>query len=171
MHLEIEMFHRLFSVDTMKLTFFYFPSLYFTLLVFLPYFFVLEIGGTRFIGVLTGILLFGSDLSFIMGLFGNVPGDYPWINIYNPAIWSILTLNGILPALIVMFLFILFLLQFDVSGKRAFLIILCMLGYSAYGFKSSMGFHLMAALFLAGLASVYSLRMKRRVSCCVALQY
>ncbi|MDH4231497.1 MAG: hypothetical protein OEW04_05640 [Nitrospirota bacterium] len=162
MHLEIEMFHRLFSVDTVKLTFFYFPSLYFTLLVFLPYFFVLEIGATRLIGVLTGMFLFGSDLSFIMGLFGKLPPDYSWVGMYSAGIMSIMTLNGILPALIVMFLFILFLFRFDDSGKGVFLIILCILGYSAYGFKSSMGFHLAGALFLSGLATVGIAKDKKK---------
>lgn len=162
MHMEIEMFHRIFSIDTLKLAFFYFPLLYFTLFIMLPYFCILEIGGTRLIGVSISVLLFGSDLSFIMGIFGKVPWDYPWITIYNPAIWSILTLNGILPALIVMSLFIIILHYYDKSRKLNFLLLLSVLAYSAYGFKSSMGLHLMGSLFVAGIAAVIITRDSRK---------
>ena len=73
MHLQIEMFNRLFHIDTLKLTFFYFPLLYFFLLVFVPYMYVRNYLGYRFLGIMTGLLIFGADLSFIPGLLGMIP--------------------------------------------------------------------------------------------------
>ena len=154
MHLEIEMFNRLFSIDTLKLTFFYFPLFYFCLLVFVPFIFIRKYLGTRFVGVLTGILMFGSDLSFIPGLLGMFPTDIPWNILFNSTVWPLLTLNGNLPALFVMFLCILYLTKFYENGNLLYLIVFVFLGFSAYGFKSSMGPHIMGASFLTGIASM-----------------
>ncbi len=154
MHLEIEMFNRLFSIDTLKLTFFYFPILYFYLLVIVPYIFIRKYFGMRFIGVLCGVLMFGSDLSFIPGLLGMFPPDIPWNILFNSTLWPLLTLNGYLPALFVMFLCILYLAKFYENGNLLNLIVFIFLGFSAYGFKSSMGPHIMGASFLTGIASM-----------------
>lgn len=162
MHLEIEMFNRFFSIDTLKLTFFYFPLLYFCLLVFMPYIFIRKYRGTRFLGVLTGILMFGSDLSFIPGLLGIVPHDYPWTLFFTTTIWSLLTLNGYLPALFVMFLCIIYLKNFYEDGNLLYLLVFALLGFSAYGFKSSMGPHIMGASFLTGIISVGLMQDKRK---------
>ncbi len=151
MHLEIEMFSRLFRIDTIRLAYFYFPLLYFCLLVYLPYLFVRRYLGSRLVGVVTGLLIFGSDLSFIPGVLGMLPQDGPWNNLFNSTIWPLLTLNGFLPAVIVMFLCILHLKEYFVEGKTEDLFIFAVLGFAGYGFKSSMGPHIMAAAFLTGL--------------------
>lgn len=163
MHLEIEMFNRIFSIDTLKLTFFYFPFLYFCLLVFVPYIFIRKYFKSRFIGVLTGILMFGSDLSFIPGLLGIVPQDYPWTLIFNTTtIWGLFTLNGYLPALFVMFLSVFYLKKFYEDGRLRYLLVFALLGFSAYGFKSSMGPHIMGAAFLTGIASVVFMKDRKK---------
>lgn len=77
MHLQIEMFYRLFGLDTVKLTFFYFTFLYFCLLVCIPYAYIYKNLNLRTLGVVTGILMFGSGLSFIPGLLGMAPPHYP----------------------------------------------------------------------------------------------
>ncbi len=155
MHLEIEMFNRVFSLDTLKLAFFYFPLLYFCLLVFIPYVFIREhLAGSRLIALLTGILLFGSDLSFIPGMLGMLPKDYPWTIVFNTTIWSLFTLNGYLPSLFVLFLSLVYLKEYHEKGSLRSLFIFALLGYAAYGFKSSMGPHIMGAALLAGIASV-----------------
>jgi hypothetical protein len=162
MHYEIEMFNRLFSIDTIKLTFFYFPLLYFSLLVFVPYIFVRKYWGMRFFGILTGILMFGSDLSFIPGLLGMFPQGYAWTIFSTTTIWSLFTLNGNLPALFVMFLSILYLKNYYEAGRLLYLVIFAVLGFSAYGFKSSMGPHIMAASFLTGIASMIFTKDKKK---------
>ncbi len=152
MHLEIEMFYRFFSIDTLKLTYFYFPLLYFALLVFIPYSFVKRHLKSRLFGVLTCLLFFGSDLSFIPELFGNSSGK-PWI--FSTTIWSLMTLNGYLPSLFIMFLFIFYMKEYYENGRASYLIILPLLGYAAYGFKSSMGPHLIGIALLTGIVSIF----------------
>jgi hypothetical protein len=153
MHLEMEMFNRLFSLDTIKLTFFYFPFLYFCLLVFMPFLFIRNSVGVRLLAVVTGILMFGSDLSFIPGVLGMSPPQYPWNDLFRNTIWSLLTLNSNLPAVIVLFLCILYLKKFYEDGTVSYLLVFSLLGFSAYTFKSSTGPHIMGAAFLTGIAS------------------
>ncbi len=169
MHLEIEMFNRVFSLDTLKLAFFYFPLLYFCLLVFIPYVFIREhLAGSRLIALLTGILLFGSDLSFIPGMLGMLPKDYPWTIVFNTTIWSLFTLNGYLPSLFVLFLSLVYLKEYHEKGSLRSLFIFALLGYAAYGFKSSMGPHIMGAALLAGIASTVILRdVNRSIPLCL----
>ena len=152
MHLEIEMFYRFFSIDTLKLTYFYFPLLYFALLVFIPYSFVRRHLKSRLFGVLTCLLLFGSDLSFIPELAGISSGK-PWI--FSTTIWSLMTLNGYLPSLFIMFLFIFYVKEYYENGRASYLIILPLLGYAAYGFKGSMGPHLIGIALLTGIVSLF----------------
>ena len=167
MHLEIEMFYRLFSIDTIKLTFFYFPLLYFCLLVCIPYIFVRKYCGLRSLGVLTGILMFGSDLSFIPGLLstallGASLQDYPWTLYTQTTIWSLFTLNGYLPALFVMFMCVFYLKKYYEDGGLLHLLIFAVLGYSSYGFKSSMGPHIMGVAFLTGIASIVLMKDRKK---------
>lgn len=162
MHYEIEMFNRLFSINTLKLTFFYFPFLYFSLLVFVPYMYVRKSWNIGIIGIAIGILMFGSDLSFIPGFLGIFPRDFPWIFSFTPTIWSIFLLNGNLPALFVLFLCILYLKKYYDDGKLLHLITFGLLGFSAYGFKSSMGPHIIGASFLTGIVLVFFKQDKRK---------
>lgn len=155
MHLEIEMFNRLFSTDTLKLTFFYFPLLYFVLLVYVPYIFFHKYLKMRFLGVFAGVLIVvGSDLSFIPGLIGNFPSDMPWVVISAPVLWPLFSLNGFLPSMFIMFLCLLYLKRFYDDGNVLNLLVFGILGFSAYGFKSSVGFHIMSAAFITGIASI-----------------
>lgn len=162
MHLEIEMFNRFLSIDTLKLTFFYFPLLYFYLLVFIPYIFIRKNRGTRFLGALTGILMFGSNLSFIPALLCKAPYNFPWAHLFTTTIWPLLTLNGTLPALFIMFLCIIYLKKFYEDGNLLYLLVFAILGFSSYGFKSSMGPHIMGVAFLTGIVSVGLMQDKRK---------
>lgn len=161
MHLEIEMLNRFLSLDTIKLTFFYFPLMYFCLLVYLPYIFIRKGRGSRILGVLTGILIFGSDLSFVPGMFGLYPHDYawarfmdfPWALFFRPVVWPIFCLNGLLPSLFVFFLCVLYLKKYYENGGILYLIVFAFLGFAAFGFKSSMGLHIAGSSFLAGIVS------------------
>jgi hypothetical protein len=167
MHLEIEMFNRFFSIDTLKLTFFYFPLLYFYLLVFIPYIFIRKNWNMWFLAVITGILMFGSGFSFVPGLLSIFPQYYPWTTFFTPTIWAVFTLNGNLPALFVMFLCILYLKKYYEDDNLSYLFMFALLGFSAYSFKSSMGPHIMAAVFITGIASLVIVRdMKRCLLLC-----
>jgi hypothetical protein len=154
MHLQIEMFYRLFGFDTLKLTFFYFPLLYFSLIVTLPYLYVCKYMNSRVLGVVAGIIIFGSGLSFIPGLLDMAPPNYPWAALFRSTIWSLFTLNSFIPAILVMFLCVVYLKSFYEKGNISCLFVVALLGFSAYSFKSSMGPHVMAAVFITGFASL-----------------
>jgi hypothetical protein len=149
MHLEIEMFHRLFGIDTITLSFFYFPLLYFFLLVTLPYLVVRAFLGNNLIAFVTSCLMFGSDLSFIPGMMGVNPGR-PWTVLFQTTIWSLFTLNGNLPALSVFFLGLLHFKKYFDSGSYRELTLFSVLGIAMLGFKSSMGLHVAAASLMSG---------------------
>ncbi len=162
MHLEIEMFNRLFSIDTIKLTFFYFPFLYFSLLVFMPYMFIRVYWDRKFIGVLTGLLMFGSGLSFIPGLLGGYPVNYPWTSIFTTTIWSFFTLNGLLPATFILFLSVFYLKKYYEAGRLSHLVIFGILCFTVFGFKSSMGLHIIGIAFLTGIVSAFFMKDSNR---------
>jgi hypothetical protein len=154
MHLEIEMLNRFFAIDTIELTFFYFPLLYFYLLVCVPYMFVLKKWNARFLGILTGILMFGSGLSFIPGMLGMSPLAYPWTQFFRTTIWTLFCMNGHLPALFILFLSVFYLKKYYEEGTLSYLVVFALLGFSAHGFKTSMGLHIMVTAFLTGIASM-----------------
>lgn len=161
MHLEIEMFNRFFTIDTIKLTYFYFPLLYFCLLVFMPYIFIHKYFGDRFVGFIASLLIFGSDFSFIPGLLGIIPTSKSWIELSSPVLWPLFTLNSFLPSLFIMFLCVLYLKEYSCNGNLLYLLMFCLLGFSAYGFKSSMGPHIMgSALFLGIIMMIFTKHTK-----------
>ena len=165
MHLEIEMFHRFLSIDTVKLVFFYFPLLYFSLLVSMPYLFVRACSGPSSLGVLAGILMFGADLSFVPGLLGIVPPDYPWAHLlpypwtlfFRTTLWSVFCLNGFLPAMFTMTLSLVHLKRYFDRGETMQAVVFGVLGVAAFGFKSTMGPHIILSSIAAGVGwAVYA---------------
>ncbi|NJD55531.1 MAG: hypothetical protein FIA94_03890 [Nitrospirae bacterium] len=159
MHLQIEMFHRLFGLDTLRLSYFHFPLLYFFLLVAISFSFVRNITKSTSLAYLIAVLIFGSDLSFVPGMLGAFAGR-PWTVIFQTTIWSLLTLNGQLPALVVLVLMMMHLQRYGDHGSSRDLALFAILGYAALGFKSSMGLHAAAAALLTGL--LLSLRTETR---------
>ncbi|MFZ2199011.1 MAG: hypothetical protein WAV13_14830, partial [Thermodesulfovibrionales bacterium] len=131
------------------------------------YMIVRKYAGSRSLGVLTGLLMFGSDLSFIPGLLGLLPKGFTWNVLFNSTTWPLLTLNGYLPALTVMFLCILYLKKFYENGRLSNIIVFGVLGFSAYGFKSSMGPHIMAVAFATGLISMFTGNRRKGALLCI----
>jgi hypothetical protein len=117
------------------------------------------------------VLIFGSDLSFIPGVLNMVSGSNPWTITFYTTIWSLFTLNGYLPAVIVLFLCIRYLKQFYERGDVSLLVVFGFLVFSSYGFKSSMGLHIIAAAILTGVASMMLTGDKRKggLVCAVSL--
>jgi len=152
MHLQIELVQRLFSVNSLYLIYFYAPFLYFVLLASLPFFFVRQIRGSHLLGIVAGALIFGAGFSFVPGMMGGADPAYPWTLFFgpNPTIWSLLTLNGYIPALIALFLCIWFLNDFYRKGGNRTLILITLLVYGAFGFKSSMGLQIAGICLLTG---------------------
>jgi hypothetical protein len=77
MHLAIELINRFLFIDSLPLTYFYFPFLFFALLAFLPFVYFNEFWGYKFLGAFCGLLMFGSDLSFLPGIFSGTTAGSP----------------------------------------------------------------------------------------------
>lgn len=151
MHLAIEMLNRFFSIRTLSLTYFYFPFLCFVLLAFLPYVFFSKFWRLNYLGAFCGLLMFGSDLSFVPALLKSTSTATPWTLFFPTTIWSLFTLNGILPALATFLLCVFFLQYYFEHNQKSTLVLLALLGYGAFGFKSSMGLQIMIVVFGVGL--------------------
>jgi hypothetical protein len=91
-----------------------------------------------------------------------VPHDFPWTFIFNTTIWSLFTMNGYLPALFVVFLSFIYLKEFDLSGKLSSILIFGLLIFAAYGFKSTMGYHVIVATFVMGTVSLVFFEEKKK---------
>jgi hypothetical protein len=151
MHLQMELIHRFFGIDTLKLVFFGFPFLCFTLLFAVPYVFVRQSGGSPITATTAGLLVFCADLSFIPGLLAAGGDGQAWVLFFDPAIWSFFTLNGLLPASVTFFLFIYCLRDcFDHMRHRA-LVLLVLLAFAAFGYKSTMGLQTAGIMLLLGV--------------------
>ena len=136
MHLQAELLVRLFGLEPLHLVSFYMPLLYFTLLVMLPYVFVRESGGTPLTGIVCAVLVFGTDFSFIPAILLDVRPGFAWTAFFQSTIWSLFTLNGILPGFIALFLCIICLRDYFRGGGRAKLALFALLAYGAFGLKS-----------------------------------
>ncbi len=115
--------------------------------------------------------MFGSGLSFIPGLLNEFSTNYPWTYYFRTTIWSLFTLNGVLPAYFIMFLCVFYLKKYYEDGRLLHLIVFGILGFSAFGFKSSMGLHIMGAAVLTGTASEIFMKNnnKGRMVCTVSV--
>ena len=154
MHLQIEMFNRFFNIETLVLTFYFFPLLYISLLVFVPYMFVRKYLGSSFIGVITGLLMFGSGLAYLTSVAGLSPPGYLWSVIFHNSVFNFLVLNGYTPSVYVFVLCVFYLKEFYKGGRTLPLVIFSLLAYSSYGFKSTMGLQVISIALLTGIVSL-----------------
>jgi len=152
MHLEIELVNRLFGVDTENLIYYYFPTIYFLFISLFAYILFVEFFGSPIAGLLCGVAVYASDFSYIPGLMelgvARQP-EYPWIY-YYPTIWSLFTLNGILPAIFVLFLALIYLRRYFDQQRWQDVIVFFSLVFASTGFKTSLGLHLLGVSFLTG---------------------
>jgi hypothetical protein len=150
MHLQIEAVNRLTGIATDRLVFWYFPLLYFLLLFLLPVTFVRNHTGATVPAIVAGMLVFCTGFSFLPGLAGMAESTFAWVEFFYSDMWSLFTLNGLIPALIALFIF---LLLFSVQPKArcsGYWWILGLMMIGAYGFKSSMGTQMAATCLAIG---------------------
>lgn len=171
MHLQIEMFNRFLDINPLILTFYFFPLIYLSLLVFVPYMFIKKYLDSRFLGMMTGILMFGSGLSYMTSVMGLAPPGYLWSVIFHGSVFNFLVLNGFTPSVYVFFMCIFYMKEFYKSGKTVPLVIFSLLVYSSYGFKSTMGVQAVSVALLTGMISIILSedKMRGRRLCCVSL--
>lgn len=150
MHLQIEGMYRLTGISTDRLVFWYFPALYFLLLFLLPVAFVRKHGGGIVPAAVAGMLVFGTGFSFLPGLFSEVSSSFVWLLFFHPDIYSLFTLNGVIPALIALFVFLLIFPFDDMAESRKYWIVFVLIMVGAYGFKSSMGTQLAGVCIAVG---------------------
>lgn len=154
MHLQIEGVNRLTGISTDRLIFWYFPSLYFLLLFLLPVAFVRRHGGPIVPAVVAGMLVFGTGFSYLPGIIGAADSSSVWLLFFHPDIWGLFTLNGVIPALIALFVFLLIFPFDDMTDRRGFWWVLVLTMYGAYGLKSSMGTQLAGVCLAVGVIGI-----------------
>ena len=152
MHLHIELIHRLFGISTVKLIYYYFAFYYFLLLATLSYSFVRSIGGSWRSAILGGLLIFGSDFSFVTGIADSTTD--PWVLFYLPGVFTLFTYNGIIPGTVSFLTSILLFNHFVNKQLFSTAGVLLLVVVSAYIFKFSMGLHLTVAYTCVGFLMV-----------------
>jgi hypothetical protein len=150
-HLQMEGIHRLTGIETDRLVFWYFPFLYFLLLFLLPYGFVKNHGGSQAAAIVAGILIFGSGLSFLPGVVGMADPTFAWVQFFYPTIFSVLTLNGLLPALVGLFVVLIALPAISEKQPVGFWLVLGLVIFGSYGLKSSMGVQIAGVLLAVSI--------------------
>lgn len=100
--------------------------------------------------LLTGLLLFGEDLSWIPGLATGAAGSWPVEFFGTPTVVSLYLLNPILPALAAFFGFLLAAHRFVAGQGRSYALLAAGLLALAGSYKVFLAVHAAAALLLAG---------------------
>ncbi len=140
MHLMAVIISEYGFIDIITTTFIYLPYVLLFLLFSTAAVFLRETGiKSALLCVSFGLFLFAADFSFVPGLMMDAFAGKPWTLIFKTTIWSLFTLNGIIPSLIVFFIFLIILNQYLRKENYALLILIVFLVYSAYRMKSSMG--------------------------------
>jgi hypothetical protein len=151
MHLQMEALHRLTGIDTSRLVFWYFPFLYFLLIFLLPFGFVRNQGGDRFPAIAAGVVVFGAGFSFLPGILGMADPSFAWIQFFHPAVFGMYTLNGLLPALIALFIVLIAISMVSRKQPLGFWLVLGLVIYGSYELKSSMGLQISGVLLAVGV--------------------
>jgi len=127
-------------IDTIKTTFIYLPYLLFFLLFAIAALFLKTMKHTGVvICIAFGLFLFASDLGFIPGVLMDSLNGKPWTLVFKSTIWGLFTLNGIIPAVIMLFTFLVILKKYLKEKNYTLLILLAIIVYASFRMKSSMG--------------------------------
>jgi hypothetical protein len=156
MHAGIELIHRVAGLDTVKLTYIYFPLAYLFLISATVYTFFQKTYQAGSVALIIGLMMFGSNLSFIPGVFEWGYSNYPWVFFLPDTIWSLFTLNGYTPSILVLLLSLMFLWDYFDQKRTASLGLSLLCGVVATCYKTSMGLHILGTFVLLGLVLLIS---------------
>lgn len=161
MHLFAEMFSRFCGVEPPVMTYYFLPFTCFLLIVFVPAVFFLRLHpGQTLLALLCGLLIFGADLSFLPALWKDWPEGFVWTRSFKTTIWSLFTLNGLMPAVPLFFGAALAYQASIKQNRPRYLVLFTLLAYSAYRMKSSMGLQVAACAAIAALFTAWHQRCR-----------
>lgn len=150
MHLLASVFCLFMKTDPLLMTYYFLPLMLFVAVVASSALFFYHVHQNVFYALFLGLLIFGSDLSFIPGLAKDIH-DRTWSEIFCSSVWSLFTLNGIIASLSYFFCSSLFFQRFYKSGKIVELIMFSIFCTAAYLSKSSTGLHILSAAIIGAL--------------------
>ncbi|MGA8889957.1 MAG: hypothetical protein WB493_00215 [Anaeromyxobacteraceae bacterium] len=149
-HLLGEMLSRFAGIDTLLATYFFLPALFLALLLAAAGVFFFDLVPHVGLAAAFALMMLGADFSFVPGIVLGFPADVPWTLFFRTTIWSLFTLNGLLPAVPMMFgAFLLF--RRYARGQPSSLALLVLLSLGAFQVKSSMGLQLLACGLVVSL--------------------
>ena len=150
-HLLAEMFSRYAGIDTPIMTFYFLPLLFYLMIAAVPAVFFYHLHANINFSLLFGLLIFGTDFSFIPAIWSNWPAQYPWTLTFKSTIWSLCNIGGSLPAIPIFFGAALAFQRFFSEHKIQYLIIFSLLAIAAFRVKGSLGPHILAAAIPAAI--------------------
>jgi hypothetical protein len=164
MHSSIELVHRFFSIDTVLLTYFFIPFLYFFLITATAYSFFRQRCENWEVGLLVALCVFGTNLAFVPGVLEWGYSSYPWEFLLPGTIWSLFTLNGYTPSILVLFMAFVFLWDYFETRSRQPIALFTLLTFVALYYKSSMGFHMLGSTCLLGVLLLSHKKLRQQGS-------
>ncbi len=148
MHLLAEMLCRYTGINSLLMTYYFLPLLYFILLISVSAIFFYQITRNILFSILFGFTLFAEDLSFIANILEFTE------NSANPSVfrtltWSIFTLNGILPGIPFLFGAIIMFDRFFRNNKWQNLLLFTLFVVVSFSIKGSIGPHIIGASIIS----------------------
>lgn len=139
MHLQMEVLNRLLAVPTAPLIYLYWPFVYLGCLAVLPYALYRTLGASAVLASALALLIFGSDLSFLLNLWFELDDRMPW-NLYLFApVSSLFSTNGALPAAVALVVAIALVRETTREPRVGHYVLLALVVLAALNYKSSMG--------------------------------
>jgi len=149
MHLQGVLFTRFLGIDALIVAYYFLPLLFMFMLVAVPAVFFYDLHGNLNFSLFFGLLIFSADLSFIPALWKEWPSTYPWTLTFCTSIWGLFTLNGIMPAIPLLFGALTAFQRYFTSRRISDLILFSVFAFGASRIKSSMGPQIVATAFPA----------------------
>lgn len=156
MHLFAELLGRYSNISSLLITYYFLPFFYTFLIVSVAAIFFYKHKNNIAYSILFGFTIYAADISFLGNLFSSAHTS-PYIEAgvaLKAPMWSLFTLNGIMPAIPLLFGAIIMLDYFFKSGKLKYTLLACLYIIASFRVKSSVGPHIIGAL-MATLVILY----------------
>lgn len=138
LHLFAEMLCRYTGISSLLMTYYFLPLFYFTLVISVAAAFFYQLTRNVFFSILFGLSLFAEDFSFIVHFLGlSVNPAEPVV--FKTLTWSLFTLNGIIPAIPLLFASLIMLDRFFKENQWRYLCLFSLFVMASFSVKSSMG--------------------------------
>jgi len=148
MHLFAELLGRFTNISSLLITYYFLPLFYTILIVSVAAVFFYKQKASVAYSILFGFTIYAADISFLANFFITPPlSPYTEAGIALKApMWSLFTLNGIMPAVPLLFGAIIMLDHSFKNEKLKYIALACLYTVASFRVKSSMAPHIIGAL-------------------------